>query len=186
MVMPRAFTTEPTRRCSRVVITARGPASGTAHAEIDARRESAADRRALESRLCRTISGRRSCAADGPASVAAAARAASSTPTFMAGGLNANARHARFMRTNGSGTRRRPHRDRPIRREGGETYSADADQEIETYEGQTLRCPDCNGSWESVTARETAYSQAKGRLAQLGEHQLDKLGVTGSSPVPPT
>jgi hypothetical protein len=25
-----------------------------------------------------------------------------------------------------------------------------------------------------------------GRLAQLGEHQLDKLGVTGSSPVPPT
>src|SRR5207244_2239110 len=24
-----------------------------------------------------------------------------------------------------------------------------------------------------------------GRLAQLGEHQLDKLGVTGSSPVPP-
>jgi hypothetical protein len=29
-------------------------------------------------------------------------------------------------------------------------------------------------------------SQAlQGRLAQLGEHQLDKLGVTGSSPVPP-
>jgi hypothetical protein len=26
---------------------------------------------------------------------------------------------------------------------------------------------------------------AWGRLAQLGEHQLDKLGVTGSSPVPP-
>src|SRR5919199_4692715 len=26
----------------------------------------------------------------------------------------------------------------------------------------------------------------RGRLAQLGEHQLDKLGVTGSSPVPPT
>jgi hypothetical protein len=25
-----------------------------------------------------------------------------------------------------------------------------------------------------------------GRLAQLGEHQLDKLGVTGSSPVAPT
>ena len=25
----------------------------------------------------------------------------------------------------------------------------------------------------------------RGRLAQLGEHQLDKLGVTGSSPVPP-
>ena len=24
-----------------------------------------------------------------------------------------------------------------------------------------------------------------GRLAQLGEHQLDKLGVTGSSPVTP-
>jgi hypothetical protein len=27
--------------------------------------------------------------------------------------------------------------------------------------------------------------QNPGRLAQLGEHQLDKLGVTGSSPVPP-
>src|SRR4051812_24293142 len=26
---------------------------------------------------------------------------------------------------------------------------------------------------------------SRGRLAQLGEHQLDKLGVTGSSPVPP-
>ena len=29
-------------------------------------------------------------------------------------------------------------------------------------------------------------SAPQGRLAQLGEHQLDKLGVTGSSPVPPT
>ena len=29
-------------------------------------------------------------------------------------------------------------------------------------------------------------SESQGRLAQLGEHQLDKLGVTGSSPVPPT
>jgi hypothetical protein len=28
--------------------------------------------------------------------------------------------------------------------------------------------------------------ESRGRLAQLGEHQLDKLGVTGSSPVPPT
>ena len=28
-------------------------------------------------------------------------------------------------------------------------------------------------------------SPPQGRLAQLGEHQLDKLGVTGSSPVPP-
>jgi hypothetical protein len=28
-------------------------------------------------------------------------------------------------------------------------------------------------------------SELLGRLAQLGEHQLDKLGVTGSSPVPP-
>ena len=31
-----------------------------------------------------------------------------------------------------------------------------------------------------------ATIRAPGRLAQLGEHQLDKLGVTGSSPVPPT
>jgi hypothetical protein len=33
---------------------------------------------------------------------------------------------------------------------------------------------------------ELATVRAPGRLAQLGEHQLDKLGVTGSSPVPPT
>ncbi len=33
-------------------------------------------------------------------------------------------------------------------------------------------------------SRYTEHPQ--GRLAQLGEHQLDKLGVTGSSPVPPT
>jgi hypothetical protein len=33
---------------------------------------------------------------------------------------------------------------------------------------------------------ESGYTdQSQGRLAQLGEHQLDKLGVTGSSPVPP-
>ena len=33
---------------------------------------------------------------------------------------------------------------------------------------------------------EVAVKWARpGRLAQLGEHQLDKLGVTGSSPVPP-
>ena len=40
-----------------------------------------------------------------------------------------------------------------------------------------------------ATAADTADSaslQASGRLAQLGEHQLDKLGVTGSSPVAPT
>src|SRR4051795_2283784 len=35
-------------------------------------------------------------------------------------------------------------------------------------------------------ARRAATIASPGRLAQLGEHQLDKLGVTGSSPVPPT
>ena len=34
-------------------------------------------------------------------------------------------------------------------------------------------------------ARLGVQSRRPGRLAQLGEHQLDKLGVTGSSPVPP-
>jgi hypothetical protein len=34
--------------------------------------------------------------------------------------------------------------------------------------------------------RDAAKLSLSGRLAQLGEHQLDKLGVTGSSPVPPT
>src|SRR5512146_2362038 len=42
--------------------------------------------------------------------------------------------------------------------------------------------------WRAFRTRETAdacKSASLGRLAQLGEHQLDKLGVTGSSPVPP-
>ena len=34
--------------------------------------------------------------------------------------------------------------------------------------------------------QRVAKMSEPGRLAQLGEHQLDKLGVTGSSPVPPT
>src|SRR5262245_60044218 len=36
------------------------------------------------------------------------------------------------------------------------------------------------------SVRREATIRQPGRLAQLGEHQLDKLGVTGSSPVPPT
>ena len=44
-------------------------------------------------------------------------------------------------------------------------------------------------SWESGTPNSKTINACKpgtfGRLAQLGEHQLDKLGVTGSSPVPP-
>ena len=36
------------------------------------------------------------------------------------------------------------------------------------------------------SASRAVQSPRPGRLAQLGEHQLDKLGVTGSSPVPPT
>ena len=43
--------------------------------------------------------------------------------------------------------------------------------------------------WESIGSDAKALNTCKtgtlGRLAQLGEHQLDKLGVTGSSPVPP-
>jgi hypothetical protein len=38
----------------------------------------------------------------------------------------------------------------------------------------------------TVPTRIWLQSWPQGRLAQLGEHQLDKLGVTGSSPVPPT
>src|SRR5207249_4460311 len=44
-------------------------------------------------------------------------------------------------------------------------------------------------AWESVSPRfqhrKSCNTGTFGRLAQLGEHQLDKLGVTGSSPVPP-
>ena len=36
-----------------------------------------------------------------------------------------------------------------------------------------------------AAAGRLVRSSAEGRLAQLGEHQLDKLGVTGSSPVSP-
>ncbi len=39
------------------------------------------------------------------------------------------------------------------------------------------------GPWSRGS--DSANLLALGRLAQLGEHQLDKLGVTGSSPVPP-
>ena len=38
----------------------------------------------------------------------------------------------------------------------------------------------------SLPPHRRLKSRPQGRLAQLGEHQLDKLGVTGSSPVPPT
>ena len=40
------------------------------------------------------------------------------------------------------------------------------------------------GRWR-VSHRPCGRLAPQGRLAQLGEHQLDKLGVTGSSPVPP-
>jgi hypothetical protein len=43
-----------------------------------------------------------------------------------------------------------------------------------------------SGSVRSQHARMPVRFPRSGRLAQLGEHQLDKLGVTGSSPVPPT
>ena len=40
--------------------------------------------------------------------------------------------------------------------------------------------------WQLLPPRNSARLGRSGRLAQLGEHQLDKLGVTGSSPVAPT
>src|ERR1700722_14092360 len=42
-----------------------------------------------------------------------------------------------------------------------------------------------NRARERVSGCSYGRLPAPGRLAQLGEHQLDKLGVTGSSPVPP-
>ena len=48
-----------------------------------------------------------------------------------------------------------------------------------SHEGAWIRGLD----WTGVFPATIRFS---GRLAQLGEHQLDKLGVTGSSPVPPT
>lgn len=56
--------------------------------------------------------------------------------------------------------------------------------------GERYPVAGCAKSWESVAHDERyklpANGHVLGRLAQLGEHQLDKLGVTGSSPVPPT
>jgi hypothetical protein len=44
----------------------------------------------------------------------------------------------------------------------------------------------CHGPVSPSRERfDSANLSHPGRLAQLGEHQLDKLGVTGSSPVPP-
>ena len=44
----------------------------------------------------------------------------------------------------------------------------------------------CHGPFYALRAEADSASLSHlGRLAQLGEHQLDKLGVTGSSPVPP-
>src|SRR4051794_39736340 len=50
------------------------------------------------------------------------------------------------------------------------------------------RAQDPNGDGAGVNRYRLAERLScgrPGRLAQLGEHQLDKLGVTGSSPVPP-
>ena len=49
-----------------------------------------------------------------------------------------------------------------------------------------LRGAVARGGVRSLAAPSGYNPVAGGRLAQLGEHQLDKLGVTGSSPVPPT
>ena len=45
--------------------------------------------------------------------------------------------------------------------------------------------PDRTAVGRPLQPSKPATMAAPGRLAQLGEHQLDKLGVTGSSPVPP-
>jgi hypothetical protein len=49
-----------------------------------------------------------------------------------------------------------------------------------------VRSVPVDGSALASSHRRGGYNRPNpGRLAQLGEHQLDKLGVTGSSPVPP-
>src|SRR3954454_18657057 len=54
-----------------------------------------------------------------------------------------------------------------------------------SLQGQTHGGPETNARLFGHS-REALRLPPPGRLAQLGEHQLDKLGVTGSSPVPPT
>ena len=55
-------------------------------------------------------------------------------------------------------------------------------QIVRSRETQHAHQPDAIPAVE----RPRLQSGTQGRLAQLGEHQLDKLGDTGSSPVPPT
>jgi hypothetical protein len=50
------------------------------------------------------------------------------------------------------------------------------------YDDSAKACESVVTCFQHIKACKSA---TLGRLAQLGEHQLDKLGVTGSSPVPP-
>ena len=46
--------------------------------------------------------------------------------------------------------------------------------------------PKLPGIAPSEEETENLFAGTFGRLAQLGEHQLDKLGVSGSNPLSPT
>ena len=73
----------------------------------------------------------------------------------------------------GYGSRSRPVRDGALRGAG----------RLAVFWGRSPKLGEQIVRWRHINACKWACF---GRLAQLGEHQLDKLGVTGSSPVPPT
>jgi hypothetical protein len=61
---------------------------------------------------------------------------------------------------------------------------SEPDASAEIVSGYPVPRNDSNG-WRKRCVRNACKQACLGRLAQLGERQLDKLEVTGSSPVPP-
>ena len=89
----------------------------------------------------------------------------------------------------GEGERqRRRDRDRPPARDVGRAPRRDAPPRAPSPRCPLRRRDDVRrrrpGPGRALRAG-LSYTRRRGRLAQLGEHQLDKLGVTGSSPVAP-
>ena len=82
------------------------------------------------------------------------------------------ARPARRGRRHGHGRRRPGDRALPLRRLGAPAAAGLRAAQADLTRGRRL-----HAGWY--------HPPPAGRLAQLGEHQLDKLGVTGSSPVSP-
>ena len=172
MVMPRALTTEPTRRCFACCDHSTwATTQAQTHAEIDACREAAANRRALESEALQVdfwpavLRGSWTC----ECGCCRKGREQHSA-LFMAGKPRRQRKMCQFMRANGSGTRRT---GRPIL--AGRCFNCAQRSRRTKNRRYDVRTATAVGRASQL--QETAYSQAKGRLAQLGEHQPFPLAV---------